>query len=694
MDPNPYLAVSTTAPMNPDHLETAPETVLAPADHADEPWAEALQAGDPDRARALYLDDIRTGPTRTHPPTDMVGLSERWQDRDMTDRGNTDPEDAIEGRFTVVAGLEHEFENGIDWFHDPTADAEDVDFNREWQWQLNRHFWWVNYADRYAETGDAAWATAFEAELRDWIASCPRPAHRTEGSFPQAWRTIEAGIRAGWVWPYVFETFRRADGLDDETLWLWICSFRDHGRHLLRWPMGDNWKTMETNGLAHAGAMFPELDGAYGFYSTAVDRVIAELERQFYPDGLQTELAPGYAMVAIKNLYSALAIADERREKFPPIGGADIPPGSWDRFGGLIRAYGRLAAPDGRTPALHDSPRLMIAPIYEEYFDDVPPWTTTQSDLIEWGGYAVLRNEGRYGLLDAGPFGSSHQHQDTLQFVGHADGEWWPVDAGKPQYSDAAESEHIRSAAAHNVVLLDGQRHGVRPELHRVDTPVPVALAERDPIAVAAAERSFQTTGRRALRSEGRPREGNLPANAGTLFDHERLVCDVAAAGWVVVDRIAPRDDAPHGAEWLWHADGDWTVADGVATVDRGDASLRIESAGTTDSSASVAAAARDPLRGWGPTGESGAPDALPVLRIETAAAAGAVERVTLLSPSGAFIDDIDFGDASRELSLDTGVGTADFRVAGGDRFAHVAYEGPDGDIELSLDDHTLLASD
>jgi hypothetical protein len=425
----------SSTPVKPEHLETNPVEVLDADGFEGEPWAKALDAGEPDRTRAAYIEAIRTGPERSGPDSNLIAFRRRWFGVDPGEHAgfDLDPDSIVDGRYVGVYGVEHRFEDGVDWYHDPTA-GDEHDFTPEWQWTLNRHYQWIALADAHEETGDSAYAEAFEDALVSWIEHCPRP----DGpglAHPSAWRTIEAGIRAGQVWPYALETFRRSDDVSDEALWLLVCSLRDHGAHLLRHVMSHNWKAMESSGLAHVGAMFPELDGARTFLTTGVDRSVAELERQFYPDGLQHELAPGYGAIAsLANIYSALALADEH-------GPLLVPDRAWERIADVSEAYARLAAPDGRCPPLHDSDYLDAAAVFTEFGanagteggrSELPPWEKGNSDRLTWGGYGILRRDDRYAVLDAGPYGAGHQHQDTLQVLGYAAGEWVLVDPGRP----------------------------------------------------------------------------------------------------------------------------------------------------------------------------------------------------------------------------------------------------------------------
>jgi len=658
--------------VTPEHLETDPETVLDPGGYGETSWGRALSDGDSASARTAFVSRLREGPVRTKPETDIIGLRERWYGDGPGAQSATDPDAATQHYHVGAYDIGHQFDGAIDWFYDASAEAADAEFTKEWQLQLNRHNRWVALATAYGETGDTTYAETFETELRGWLAQCPRPSH-SGNRYPSAWRTIEAGIRAGWVWPFVFETFRRSRAVSDEALWLWICSFRDHGYHLLNHVTTGNWKTMEANGLTHVGAMFPELDGADTFLSTGVDRMVGEIERQFYPDGLQTELAPGYADVAVTNAYSALEVAATATEN-----AVHVPRRSLERFAEIARAYGTLAAPNGETPPLHDSEYLDIEPAYEELEDDGhPPWEADGATVLPWGGYGILRSEDRYAMLDAGPYGTGHQHQDTMQVVGFDRGEWLLADPGCPQYTDAESTHHIRSAAGHNLVLLDGQTHSVRPEIQRAAEPLPMAVSEAPSIAATAATRSFETV------------------DGDAVFDHERVLCDVSCVGWVVFDRLVPRDDGDHHFEWIWQSPSEWTIDDVVAVAGDGSGpTLRVEPVATREWTATTVSASTDPYRGWQPLGEDREPNPLPTLRIECAGGSGPVEMITLLSPTGARLVGAN-GDGARAVTVAGADGDrTDLVYAGGEQIERLEYEGPDGAAALAIDDHALCAGD
>jgi hypothetical protein len=659
--------------MFPDHLDTDPATVLSPAGF-DADWAEALESDDPERAWRAFVATLRAGETRTAPETDYLALRRGWHGTEPGAISRMDPVDLLEHRYRGVYGVEHHFEEGLDWFANPTRD-DDVEFTDEWQWQFNRHYQWIVLADAYRETGEDRYAEAFEDELLSWVEQCPRPADAGSRA-PSAWRPIEAGIRAGWVWPYAFETFRHADAVSDDALWLFVCAFREHGRHLFQYPETDNHKAFTTNGLAHVGAMFPEFHAALPWLSTAIDRAVAAFGRQFYPDGFQIELAPSYGVVAAEQLYSAVAVARARFDEqhfssaagVPRRSAARLPHGHDERVEAIVNAYATLATPTGQCPPLHNSPPIDVRAMYEELGGGDQPWRATGVTHLPWGGYGVLRESGRYAVLDAGPFGQRHQHEDTLQVLAFADDEWLLVDPGKPRYDDSPIRHHVEAAPGHNVVLCDGESHEVDPRVLVADEPLPMAVATGDAIDVTAATRTFETV------------EGE------TRFEHERLLCALDV-GWLVLDRVVASDESAHRFEWLWHTPDTGSVDGSGATLDAGAQNYRIEPRSTEEWTGEVVAGQRDPCRGW--TFSDGEPTPLPVLRVETSPTAEPVETLTLLTAGDAQLSDTSLGGDVASAAVSTAADPIEVLFErDDDGVRRVEYRGDQREETLRLDAH------
>lgn len=621
-------------------------------------WELALVKGDDAAAKAAFIKLVRTGPSRVNLVQDIPEIYSRWLQGFIIGRQgghDLEPDDVIQLKYTGAYGIQHTFTDGkIDWLYNPTATWGDK-LTHEWQVQLNRHYQWIPLCKAWQETGDPKYAKAFENELRSWVSQCPRPDDNGMG-VPGCWRLIEVGIRMGWTWPTALETFRSCEHVSDEAIWLMISAMHEHAMHLLLWPTKRNFKTMESNGLLHVAAMFPEFTRSFAFYSTALDRVCTELERQVYPDGSQDELAPSYGMVALSNFHSAIQMA----KKFPKAS-AEIPQRALDRINDSAWALVAIANPEAVLPPIHDSPEHDIQGLYEDFKKvnqsqstqasqgnvdtrfNTKPWLVSGVTSLPWAGWHILRRDGRYSLFDAGPWGTGHQHSDALQLLTHAHGKWFCIDPGKPLYNRSATTQHIRSSAGHNVVLLDGQPHYPAPIEPVAQAPYPVAVHDHGPVWATAACRSAATHDIE-----------NLDTHQPIAFTHERLVLDIANLGWLVVDRMKAADDQPHHWEGLWHfSSDDLAVVNSVhkqaTSVDR-PVEMQAGWASYSDGPGmlilplalpEVAVALEvlngqtDPAhRGWRSFGAGDQPMPSPVLSTKTAPTHQQVSLITLLVPA------------------------------------------------------------
>ncbi len=593
-----------------------PEHVLEPERFPGTDWARKLGDGDGAGAVEAYVRRLREGPARIERTESIPAIRKRWFGVGINEVAGMDfdPDAVVELRYTGAYGIEHQFEDVVDWHHDASEGR-----TNEWVWQMNRHLHWINLADAYEETGDARYARAWERELRSWLAQCPRPegsGHRRSS----AWRTLDTGIRAGSSWPYAFEIFRRSPHVTDEAIWLFVAAQREQALHLMDSTAGGNWRIMESNGLAHAGMMFPEIRDAPEFGETAVRRVQEEIDRQFYPDGTHQEFAPHYAAAGcIANFYALARIAGKNEFALPET--------FWDDLVRMTSALGRIADPEGVAPGVHNSPRIDVVDLYRDLaavtgHPDLrdPPWLNHEPDLVPWGGYAVFRRPDRYAVFDAGPRGTSHFHDDDLQFFTYAHGRHFSVDPASPQYTNEPVSRHLRSSAAHNVVLMDGQLHLPAQEIRRPREPMPITFKNEGEVVLAGARRELR-----------------LQEREDTTFHHERIVLDIANAGWLVFDRLTPPGGDEHSWEWLWNLDVDAVETNGnAATAAHEDGpTLRIETAGTHPVSLRVSEGKTEPvLRGWLARGQERTYTPIPCLRVLTEPAAGEVALFTLKTPA------------------------------------------------------------
>ncbi|MGD9497044.1 MAG: heparinase II/III family protein, partial [Armatimonadota bacterium] len=219
------------------------------------PVREAAAAGDFDAARQRLLDFYRerTWPAWTFDPRDF--------DRQRQEGYNTAAAEQV---------MEHTFRwqartatlpADIDWTFNPW-DPNDPDYTPEWTYDLNRFGFWQTLGRAWWATGDDRYAEEFVAQLVDWIRDNPAPVLGSPNQAP-TWRTIEQGIRTAGSWMDAYHYFLFAPQMTPEVHCMFLKSFVEHARTLTRMTLdypehGGNWVTMECNGLAHIGCMFPE----------------------------------------------------------------------------------------------------------------------------------------------------------------------------------------------------------------------------------------------------------------------------------------------------------------------------------------------------------------------------------------------------------------------------------------------------
>ena len=501
-------------------------------------------------------------------------LPPAWRFADGMRSGAAGGEDAaqaaLEGRYTVI-GIEHRFADGLPdfTFNPTTVPGSERPRNHEWLWQFGRFYWWPALATAYRRTGDERYAQRWALELQRWLEQAPVP-EEVQNVPGSRWRTIECGIRLANAWPVAFFAFRGSPSVSDDLLLAFIASWADHARYLERYPTRNNWLTMEMNGLFHAGVLFPELPEAARWRDTAMTRLRGELDAQVYPDGAQVELATGYHTVSLRNFVAPLRLARHN--------GVAVAEGYEAGLGRQSEYLRKIRDPLGTTPDLNDGGRVDVAAYAREALELFPHredfrWAATSGQEghpptytslgLPWAGHYVLRSgwdaDARYALLDAGPFGAGHQHEDKLSFVLCAFGHDLLIDTGNYPYEDSPYRRYALSSAAHNVVLVDGQGQNRR------------RLPRETYVAREPADNRWSDSAGDVLVT-GTYDDGFGPDGLVKVA-HQRTLRLIGGERFEVADEVRPDngDEAEHTYEALFHLDPDEARLedDGVTVVGR-----------------------------------------------------------------------------------------------------------------------------
>jgi hypothetical protein len=525
-----------------------PELAAAQAAVAKSDWPAAQHA------LAQHLR-TRTTPRWGLDPQ-AVGQNPRYR--------NADADRALNHRFHSI-GIPWQFGATIDWSFNPTTQPDSRwPRNHEWTWQLSRHVVWLDLGRAFHATGDEQYAREFVSELTSWIRDCPVPLDKPANVALSRWRTIEAGLRSGTVWPEVFPRFLAAKAFDDAAVVLMLKSFIEHAQYLTQFHTKGNWLTMEANGLYHVGALFPEFKAAKLWRDTALERLYRELDVQVYPDGAQIELAPGYHGVTIRNFLGPVNLVSRTGFAVPP-----------DYLAKLEKLFDYLLysmQPDRRTAPLNDSGAGGVAgflgeaaSLYPERADfrwvatkgkaGQPPATTSHE--FPYAGQFILRSawdpKALWLCLDGGPFGFGHQHEDKLSVILTAFGAPLLVEGGTYTYDASDWRRYVLSSRAHNVVLVDGLEQNRRQEPKEswvVKTPLPHVWETNATFDHAA-----------AVYAEG------WGPQAERRVRQTRHVFFLKPDLFIVADELEPQDAQPHTYEALFHLDAPAATVDGLRVL-------------------------------------------------------------------------------------------------------------------------------
>lgn len=556
---------------------------------------QAAAAGDYDKAKVGLLAYMRG---RERP---IWRFDWRDWDKKRETGYDTSRADRVVAHIFSSFGREVNLGPDIDWTtngFDPTEPA----YTPEWTYNLNRFGQWVDLGRAYWATGDEQYAREFVAQMLDWTADQLAPVLGNPNTGP-CWRTIEQGIRAAGSWMDAYYYFLGSPAMTPEAHCTFLKSFVEHAQQLRRMTVehpehGGNWVTMECNGLAHIGVMFPEFTGAEDWRNVAYGRLLMELDRQVYPDGAQKELTTGYHQVARGNFQRALD---------PLIrNGMPAPEGYLEKLEHMYRYNLYAMMPTGLLPPLNDAGMTNVKGAlqegYELFGDEEYLWGATlgaegkpvtfTSYAFPWAGQYVMRSgwatDDLYLMFEAGPYGIGHQHEDKLGIFLYGFGRVLLNEAGTYTYDRSKWRRYALSTESHNTLMVDGmpQHRGGLRETYEATEPLTGNWVTTDEFDWAT----------------GVYDDGYGPDRDKSVR-HERTVIFVRPDYFVVIDRLL--GEGEHTFSDIFHLDAEDAVVDedtlivrtGVADA----ANLALVPADRDGLTVKIVKGQEDPVQGWIP---------------------------------------------------------------------------------------------
>ena len=543
--------------------------------------------------------------------------------------GDPKAADKILAGEVVGLGLTHVFPGGtIDWLANPTTGAQ---ASNEWVWGLNRHMTWWTVANAYRSTKQPEYARGWARLMRSWTGQVAVPAVQNEGP-GSVWRDLEAGLRLNRTWfDSLYAVAQDAAVTDDDVL-TFARSVWDHGTYLSVCTFNPtNHFIIGQTGLYNAGSQFLEFRDAARWRTVAGAYLQRSLAISTLPEGGWYELAPGYGSWVASKCLDAWDFADVTGQT------QELPPELRGKLQRMAEWGVHLVSPDGTVPMVNDggaltfttmnlaratrrfpdSPLLTWARATSTGATATPPaWT---SERMPDSGYVAMRTgwgrQDSYLLLDTGPMGGWHGHQDALNLVAWFRGRYFLFDNGGYKYDSSIWRKWGPTTAAHNTVLVDGMGqlrtwNGTEDAIGALPPEQPPALFGTSPEADYAS--GWYVCG-----------YGTKIPNRGKAFNrvnpspatHRREVLFLKSLPLpvaIVVDTMTPADGVAHAYEVRWHLKTTkWTTADGGAvawTTDAGKPNLAVISVGGQDQHQADSGVTKPEILGWWFEGQTAVP--------------------------------------------------------------------------------------
>lgn len=366
--------------------------------------------------------------------------------------------------------------------------------NPEFLHALNRHGFWSDLAQSAVLTGQAKYSDELLYELADWSSEY------TVATTPAAWSAtdqsgwlLDSSIRVeNWLWAG-FMMLGDADWTGAANS-LWTYQLIQQGDYLYSQAgTTTDYDSNRTISLAKSllalAQMFPELDTAPTWETTARNLLYTSWDYQLFKDGSHVEQSPGYTSGVVEDLLEAKWL-DE-------LNGTNWSGARNSLLTDAVDSYWQMLSPDGKRPAIGDTYRTTSLTLFlkAELIQGVASWPAAKPrvrDVWLFGDTAVnpylgnavypalgdrgktyaLADSGNYIMrsgssstanqliFDAGPKGGLHGHYDLFNFELWGGGRPLISDPGAFKYDSSNDRAYVVSTKAHNTLNIDGANTG------------------------------------------------------------------------------------------------------------------------------------------------------------------------------------------------------------------------------------------
>jgi Heparinase II/III-like protein/Heparinase II/III N-terminus len=333
------------------------------------------------------------------------------------------------GRF-IVGGKPLLLRPSVDWRQDPFK-------SRSWRFQLNTLTWLKPQLLAYAASAERHALASASDLVVDWVTAHAEA--KTDNEF--AWYDMAVGLRAPYI-AFVLRGCLVEELIDDDNAAQLLNMAVRHGEELAKeenYASGHNHGLFQDEGLHLLAEQLPTLPSAASWANLAKSRVQSTLSQTISRrDGGHLEHSSSYQF-SITSLVSRLA------ENIPGLSD-------------LVELRDRLKA----TSQWHVTPADRIAQLGDTDDTQAPSWARVGARSLRGmnalldTGQAFIRDGDSYLAVTAAYHSAAHKQADETSFILVEGGSTLIGDTGRwGYYEDEPDRRFARSAAAHNVVLVD-----------------------------------------------------------------------------------------------------------------------------------------------------------------------------------------------------------------------------------------------
>ncbi len=368
----------------------------------------------------------------------------------------------------------------INWQYWPTGDQEQ-------RYQVNRHEWMPIQGQAYYVSKDEKYVEEMFEVYEDWLTQNPCPTVPVDfsvypGNLPAAWQNY------GWTWRgletatrllgqlEILEYIQESETLTSEKLLWYLYNMGVHADFIMNnYSSTSNHLITQTQAVASAGLLLPELQNADTWISSGTGKLNEEVEAQYYDDGWLMDGDFHYHISSIEDFRQVLLIANANDKSESVTYKENLRKMCDVVLNMTYPDYSSVNMTDTRYETWTKSVLKRNFTRYAELFPDDQAylWMSTEGasgsvpeNLIKNFpdcGYYVLRSGWTQGAIMMVLLNSTqtpneqwHRQWDNNTFELYVNGRHFFQDSGCYTYNTGTNRSKYAATSAHNTLTLDG----------------------------------------------------------------------------------------------------------------------------------------------------------------------------------------------------------------------------------------------